>query len=179
MSQKSWDKFFMEQAFFVATKSKDKSTKVGSVVVGPGNEVVTMGFNGLPRGMKECPEYQKRPLKYWLTVHSERNSIYNAARIGAKLLGTRIYTQYCPCAECAQGVIQSGIQEIIVCDKWDGVIDKIPKELDSKDSVDRWRESCTIARMMFKKCGVKYRVYKGPINPVIKSLCSGYEVKLD
>ncbi len=177
MGRKSWDKFFMEQAFHVATKSKDKSTKVGAVCVGPGNEVVSMGFNGLPRGMREKKAYQQRPLKYWVTVHAERNAVYNAARIGARLSGTRMYTQFCPCADCAQAVIQSDIKEIIVCTKWDSVIDKLPKDT-SAIAENRWRESCKVARMMLRESGVKFTVYRGPIDPHITSLCSGYEVKL-
>jgi len=50
---KSWDNYFISMAMLVASKSKDPSTKVGCVIVGPDNEVRSTGFNGFPRGVKE------------------------------------------------------------------------------------------------------------------------------
>jgi dCMP deaminase len=52
-SQKGWDEFFIRQAMLVAEKSKDPSTKVGCVIVGPDKEVRSLGFNGFPRGVRE------------------------------------------------------------------------------------------------------------------------------
>ena len=34
-----WNKYFLEMAQFVSSKSKDRSTKVGVVIVGEDNEV--------------------------------------------------------------------------------------------------------------------------------------------
>lgn len=47
----NWDQYFMNLCYAVADKSKDRSTKVGCVVVGPNKEIRTTGFNGLPRGV--------------------------------------------------------------------------------------------------------------------------------
>lgn len=52
----SWDKYFIEMAVLVSTKSKDPSTKVGCVIVGPDNEIRSTGFNGFPRGVAEMSE---------------------------------------------------------------------------------------------------------------------------
>lgn len=49
----SWQKFFIEQAEQWARKSKDDSTQCGAVVVGPDNELLSTGFNGFPRGVRE------------------------------------------------------------------------------------------------------------------------------
>ena len=49
----NWDQFFINMAEHVSTKSKDPSTKVGCVIVGPDNEVRSTGFNGFPRGVEE------------------------------------------------------------------------------------------------------------------------------
>jgi dCMP deaminase len=48
-----WDEYFIKMAFLVAEKSKDPSTKVGCVIVGPDNEIRSTGFNGFPRGVAE------------------------------------------------------------------------------------------------------------------------------
>lgn len=52
----SWDTYFIEMAMFVATKSKDDSTKVGCVIVSEDHTVLSMGYNGFPRGVRETLE---------------------------------------------------------------------------------------------------------------------------
>jgi len=48
-----WDEYFIRMSMLVASKSKDPSTKVGCVIVGPDNEIRSTGFNGFPRGVTE------------------------------------------------------------------------------------------------------------------------------
>lgn len=56
----SWPGYLMGFAEHAATKSKD-STKVGAVLVGPGNTVLLTGFNGPPRGVVDSPDRRERP----------------------------------------------------------------------------------------------------------------------
>jgi dCMP deaminase len=49
----TWDNYFIEMAELIASKSKDPSTQVGCVIVGPDNEIRSTGFNGFPRGVRE------------------------------------------------------------------------------------------------------------------------------
>jgi len=113
----NWDKFFIEMAMLVSTKSKDPSTKVGCVIVGDDNAVLSIGFNGFPRGVREDVPIDRwdRPQKYSWIEHAERNAIFNAARHGIKLAGARAYLNWepHPCADCSRALIQSGIVEII------------------------------------------------------------------
>jgi dCMP deaminase len=82
MKHWNWDEYFINMAYLVATKSRDPSTQVGSVVVGPNHEVRSTGYNGLCRGEDDDNEsFYARPLKYAVVEHSERNSIYNMARV--------------------------------------------------------------------------------------------------
>ena len=101
----------------MAKKSKDPSTKVGCVIVGPHDEIRSTGFNGFPRNSNDLADHRhKRPLKYKWTEHAERNAIYNAGRKGTSCLGAKLYINWLPCTPCARGVIQAGISEIIVHD---------------------------------------------------------------
>lgn len=112
----NWDELFIRQADLIAQKSKDPSTKVGCVIVGEGNTILSMGFNGFPRSVDERPgERWVRPEKYLWVEHAERNSVYNAARHGIKLEGARAYLNWepRPCADCTRALIQAGIREII------------------------------------------------------------------
>lgn len=112
----SWDEMFILQAALIAQKSKDPSTKVGCVIVGDDNAILSMGFNGFARGVDESdPKRWKRPEKYNWVEHAERNAIYNAARHGINLHGARAYLNWepKPCADCTRALIQAGIKEII------------------------------------------------------------------
>ena len=51
-----WDERFLELAKQIASWSKDPSTQVGCVVVGPDREIRSTGFNGLPRGIEDSEE---------------------------------------------------------------------------------------------------------------------------
>lgn len=52
----NWDTYFIKMADLVASKSKDDSTKVGCVIVSTDNTVLSMGYNGFPRGVRETLE---------------------------------------------------------------------------------------------------------------------------
>ena len=109
-----WDTYFMEMANLVSTKSKDRSTQVGCVIVGLNHEVRTTGYNGFCRGIDDdVEERHERPEKYLWSEHAERNAIYNAARNGIRIEDCTAYTTVFPCADCARGLIQSGVVRIV------------------------------------------------------------------
>lgn len=110
----TWDEFFMNLAAATALKSKDPSTKVGCVIVGPDNEVRSLGFNGLPRGVPDDPARMVRPEKYLWTSHAEENAVAQAARVGAALKGCRAYVTHHPCSRCARSLIQAGIECVVI-----------------------------------------------------------------
>lgn len=108
MEQIKWHLRFIELAKLVASWSKDRSTKVGAVAVGPYREICSVGYNGMPRGVNDDVEARhQRPEKYSYFEHAERNLLFNASRIGARLQNCTIYITHYPCADCARGIIQS------------------------------------------------------------------------
>lgn len=119
-SQERWDRYFINIANIVRTKSKDNSSQIGAVIVGPDNQIVSTGFNGFPRGIDETDVTRwERPIKYAFVEHAERNAIYNAARHGISLRGCTMYMvgflPAVPCTECAKGIIQAGITRFVGC----------------------------------------------------------------
>lgn len=167
----NWDNYFIKLAALIATKSKDPSTQVGCVIVGPDNEIRSTGFNGFPRGVHEknyhklndtyrepldndivyvegIDERWERPAKYEWIEHAERNAIYNAARLGVPLKGCRAYLNWepRPCVECCKGFIQAGIVEVIGPD--------IP--FPSGGTRKNWKFE--ISTIMMEEAGVDYRV---------------------
>lgn len=112
----NWDLRFMQLADYVAQWSKDKSTKVGAVIVIDKNPV-SVGYNGFPRGCNDdIDERHERPIKYDWVLHAEENAIINAARYGQKTLGADMYLNWFPCAKCAGMIVNAGIKRIF-CDK--------------------------------------------------------------
>lgn len=105
----TFDEYFFNLAQNVALKSKDPSTKVGCVIVGPDNEIRSTGWNGFARGVAEPEERYERPTKYDFVVHGEANAIANAARAGISLKDCTAYVTHFPCKNCAALLIQAGI----------------------------------------------------------------------
>jgi len=176
----SWDEYFFSMISIIREKSKDPSTKVGCVIVGNDNEVLSTGFNGFPkgvidsineakRGFKGIPlnyvrdkiefwgleiekRYNDRTFKYKFTEHAERNAIYLAAKRGTALEGSKIYIDRHPCTDCCRGIIQSGIKEII--------IDERNKEI-KKDFYERWKEDIEITKIMCNEAKINIRCWEG------------------
>jgi dCMP deaminase len=120
LSVMRWDAFFMEMAYLVASKSKDRSIKVGAVAVGEGNTMLSMGYNGFIRHCDdEDAARHERPEKYFWSAHAELNVICNAARNGQSLLNAVMYTTSHPCVDCARAIVQSGFKEVIIPSKED------------------------------------------------------------
>jgi dCMP deaminase len=115
MAQPSvWDDRFMELARHVGGWSKDRSTKVGCIIVGQDRLIRAIGFNGFPRGIDDdIEDRHARPNKYDWTEHAERNAIYNAARIGISLNGCTMYLPWFPCVDCARAIVQAGLTELV------------------------------------------------------------------
>lgn len=140
-----WDEYFIKMAQLVATKSKDGSTKVGAVVVGPNHEVRSTGYNGFPRNVLEnIASRNERPTKYLFSCHAEENAIVQAARIGVSCDGCTLYVATLgnnlpPCATCSRLVIQSGIVRVVFVDG------PIP---------ERWKESMNAGTEMFREASV-------------------------
>ncbi|RDU24461.1 cytidine deaminase [Anaerosacchariphilus polymeriproducens] len=112
----TWDEYFMGVAKLSGMRSKDPSTQVGACIVSEDNKILSMGYNGFPRGCidDEFPwgkEGDELNTKYMYVTHSELNAILNYR--GGSLEGAKIYVSLFPCNECAKAIIQSGIKTIV------------------------------------------------------------------
>ncbi len=111
-----WDAYFMGVAMLSAHRSKDPGTQVGACIVSPNNRIMSVGYNGMPKGCSDDDYPWQREgdaldTKYLYVCHAELNAILNFR--GGNLEGCRIYTTLFPCNECAKALIQSGITEIV------------------------------------------------------------------
>lgn len=113
----SWDEYFMGVATLASMRSKDPGTQVGACIVNEDNKIMSVGYNGFPRGCSddefpwERDGERETDTKYPYVCHAELNAILNAG--GNSLKDCRIYVALFPCNECAKAIIQSGINEVI------------------------------------------------------------------
>jgi len=145
-----WDSRFINLAKEYSSWSKDPSSKIGAVAIDPiSRRVLSGGYNGFPRGVEDSDErLNVREVKISLVVHAEMNVIYNATRAGVSLEGSHLYVWGLPiCSECAKGIIQVGIQKVI-----------ITEESINKNS--RWIESWYRTKCMFSESGVEIKIIK-------------------
>lgn len=131
----------MEMAHLVASWSEDRSTKVGAVIVDDRNNLISIGWNGFPRGVNGSVESRyQRPDKYVWTEHAERNSIYNVASKGDSSNGATMYSTLYPCSDCCRGIIQSGIRKLVT--------------LTPDFKCERWGEQFKVSKVMLEESGV-------------------------
>ena len=144
MHGKAWGNRYTCLAKEISTWSKDPSTQVGAVVIGNNGEVLSQGYNGFPRGIKDTAARLKdRERKYNLVVHAEMNAIYNAGLNGVSLKGSTLYVYGLPvCNECAKGIIQVGIDKVIATRP--------------VDYNEKWDDSIKDAKALFKEAEVDY-----------------------
>jgi dCMP deaminase len=142
MSLQKWDVRFLELARFVANWSLDPSTKVGAVISDKHNRVVSIGYNGFPKGIKDDERLNDRETKYKIIVHGEINAITFANR---NLENCTLYTYpFEPCPRCAGIIIQSGIKRIVA------PINKI----------DRWENDFKLSRQLFNEANIEIDYYE-------------------
>ncbi len=122
LNRPSWDEYFMNIAKEVATRSNCIKRKIGAVIVSE-KRIVSTGYNGTPRGVKNCneggckrcnsfAESGTRLDECWCS-HAEENSIVQAAYHGISTKESTLYTTYSPCLTCSKMIINAGIKEVV------------------------------------------------------------------
>ena len=117
-----WDEYFMEIAKVVALRSNCSRRHVAAVIVKDGR-IISTGYNGTPRGIKNCNEggcprcNSNAPsgtsLDECICSHGEENAIVQAAYHGISIKDATLYTTFSPCLLCAKMIINSGIREVV------------------------------------------------------------------
>ena len=114
---KKMEEYFMGMAYLSGMRSKDSNTQVGACVVNENNEIVGVGYNGMPNRCidDEMPwgrNEDKMDLdsKYPYVCHAEMNAIVNANEASVK--DCDIYVTMFPCNDCAKLIVQSEIKRV-------------------------------------------------------------------
>jgi dCMP deaminase len=135
-----WQQRFLDLAHNVATWSKDPSTKVGAVIVDADKHILSVGFNGFPKGFLDLPErYDNKAFKYAHVLHAEHNAILHCAHDPR---GSTIFVTHQPCTNCATILVSKGIQRVV----W---------KQQENYPLNKWGDSIAV----FDECGVQYSYF--------------------
>jgi dCMP deaminase len=136
-----WHTRFLGLALHIAQWSKDPSTKVGAVIVDKERRVVSVGYNGLPRGVADSDNIlNNKELKLLVVKHAEENAILNSLLRPA---GCTLYVTHHPCASCAGSIIQSGITRVVCPSTYNSVF------------AERWKVSIGLSKQIFAEANVE------------------------
>nr|XP_022325294.1 cytidine and dCMP deaminase domain-containing protein 1-like [Crassostrea virginica] len=114
------EEFFMAMAFVASARSKDPRTQVGACIVNIVNErnqVVGIGYNGMPLGFIDANTNWGKDDKDGLTnkdrivCHAEMNAVLFGNV--AEMQNSTLFVTLFPCEECAKVVIRAGIKKVV------------------------------------------------------------------
>ncbi|KOS22747.1 Deoxycytidylate deaminase [Escovopsis weberi] len=118
----SWDSYFMALASLAAQRSNCMKRRVGCVLVSKEHRVISTGYNGTPRGQRNCNEGgcgrcnsgngSGVGLATCLCLHAEENALLEAGRERIRE-GSILYCDTCPCLTCSIKICQLGIHEVV------------------------------------------------------------------
>lgn len=118
----SWDEYFMKMAALVAERSTCLRHHIGAIIV-KNKRVLTTGYNGAARGVKDClelgclrdkleiPSGQRHEI--CRAIHAEQNAIIQGGLHGINIDGSILYCTHTPCMICAKMIVNAGIKEVV------------------------------------------------------------------
>ncbi|KAK7969637.1 hypothetical protein PG996_001922 [Apiospora saccharicola] len=151
----SWDNYFMSLASLAAQRSNCMKRAVGCVLVGRERRVISTGYNGTPRGIRNCGEGgcarcnagmgSGAALATCLCLHAEENALLEAGRERIRD-GSVLYCNTCPCLTCSIKIVQVGISEVVYSQGY---------SMDGETAE------------VFRSAGIKLRQFSPPANGLI------------
>ncbi len=109
----SWEKYFMNIAIEVATRSTCDRKNVGAVIVRE-KTILSTGYNGSIKGLPHCDEVGCEMIDGHCvrTTHAEANAIVQAAKNGVRIDSAEIFVTASPCYNCFKLIANAGINKI-------------------------------------------------------------------
>ena len=139
------EEIYMLIAELTSKMSKDPNTKVGSCIISDKGEILSVGYNDVPKGWIGDFNWNRdislgeENTKYPYVIHSEANALNNYKGAKEDLENATIYVTLFPCNQCSKQIIQSGIKKIIY---------KEDKYKDTKDNM--------LSKLLLTKCGIEF-----------------------
>lgn len=119
----NFDEYIFNICASVASRATCRHRDQGAVIV-EDMSIISTGYNGAPRGEKDCIELgycskaQSLPCRAE-GLHGESNAIISAARRGVGVKGATMYCVYSPCRACCNMIKNAGITTVIYQEIYD------------------------------------------------------------
>lgn len=141
--------YYMGIAFWIASKSKDPDTQIGSLVITKENKPLGWGYNGPPADIPDEEVDWSRPEKYDFVQHAEENAIDHSWL--QNLEGCTLFVTAKPCKKCMLKIISHKIKHVVYYPSKPKEGSSISVELDRTDE-------------LAKLAGVKLEKFTGNLN---------------
>jgi len=141
-------KTYLQECYDYAKISKHPSTHNAALLIN-NHKIILRGVNNLPKGVKEKKERFEGDNKHIYPNHAERDIVYKAAKKGISTNGLTMVMPWLPCIPCANAVISSGIEKLVVHKQ---MIERTRK---------KWQEELKNAVQILKEAGIKIIAYDG------------------
>ena len=118
----SWDQLFMKIAETLGERASCVHHQIGCVFVDALHRIITVGYNGPPRGDVNCTDVGCAKLALdpgtgapgrCRGAHSEINAIINCTH-PERLRGSTLYVTTAPCHDCMKALVQVGVDLVVV-----------------------------------------------------------------
>lgn len=129
-----WDKYFLDIARLVATRSTCLRRQVGALLVKE-RRILATGYNGTPIKISHCSEAGCLRERLGIAsgerhelcrgLHAEQNVLLQAALYGISFRDSVLYCTHQPCIICAKMLINAGVREVVIAN---GYPDELAKE---------------------------------------------------
>lgn len=125
LTRPSWDEYFSTIAVLTSKRSNCLKRQVGCIIVKE-NRILSLGYNGTPRGTANCYEGGCRRcaqiadagshLDLCMCLHAEENAMLYVGQ--KELQGATLYVTLLPCMGCVKKILQCGIVRVVFLDKY-------------------------------------------------------------
>ena len=123
MQRISKENYYLNIAQTVLERATCLRRVYGAIIV-KNDEIISTGYNGAPRGRRNCVDMGyctrerlqvPRGERYELcrSVHAEANAITKVAKSANNCDGSTLYITAAPCIECSKLIIQAGIRRVV------------------------------------------------------------------
>jgi dCMP deaminase len=145
----SWDDYYIALTYIIASRSKDPSTQVGSVIADINNRPLGIGYNGAPQGIPDKEINWRRPDKYVFIDHAEINAMDHATTGTCFLQGCTIYVSAMPCPNCMRRIIAKRIKRVVYGNQ--------SVNMNDEEAVNKTKELAKLGNIQFES-------YRGNMN---------------
>lgn len=116
------DEYYCSMLKIVASRSTCARRAVGAIITDQRNRVMSMGYNGVPRGLSHCTD--EPCAGTWdppgdssrcLAVHAEINAMVQCTDLWR---ARTIYVSATPCFSCAKAIVNTLIERVVCLEEY-------------------------------------------------------------